>query len=364
MRIVILDGNTVNPGDLSWGALGEPGDLTVYDRTPDALIEERIAGAEIAFTNKTPLTRETISNAKSLRFIGVLATGYNTVDVRAARERGIPVRRLPKARLTQLAGPDHRGVAAEAASVEYAALADILAAAELAQQPPLILLLDGVEDPHNLGAIIRSAHCLGAHGVVIAKHRSAQLNQTVLRTSAGAAALLPVARVANLNQALQQLKDAGCWTVAVDMGGDDLWSGDLGGPLALVLGGEGSGISPLLKSNCDFCLSIPMSRGEIGSLNVSNAAAIVLAAAARQLRKSAWWQRQIAAGVCHYCGRKVGAAALTLDHVVPVARGGRSNKGNVVPACDACNKSKGVLTPAERILAELERDGAPLEEEW
>ncbi|NLF80223.1 MAG: 23S rRNA (guanosine(2251)-2'-O)-methyltransferase RlmB [Clostridia bacterium] len=204
--------------------------------------------------------------------------------LRLARERGIPVRRLPKARLTQLAGPDHRGVAAEAASVEYAALADILAAAELAQQPPLILLLDGVEDPHNLGAIIRSAHCLGAHGVVIAKHRSAQLNQTVLRTSAGAAALLPVARVANLNQALQQLKDAGCWTVAVDMGGDDLWSGDLGGPLALVLGGEGSGISPLLKSNCDFCLSIPMSRGEIGSLNVSNAAAIVLAAAARQLR--------------------------------------------------------------------------------
>jgi len=95
MRIVILDGNTVNPGDLSWGALGEPGDLTVYDRTPDALIEERIAGAEIAFTNKTPLTRETISNAKSLRFIGVLATGYNTVDVRAARERGIPVANVP-----------------------------------------------------------------------------------------------------------------------------------------------------------------------------------------------------------------------------------------------------------------------------
>lgn len=86
-------------------------------------------------------------------------------------------------------------------------------------------------------------------------------------------------------------------------------------------------------------------------------------AAARELRRSLWWQQQIAAGVCHYCGKKVGAAALTLDHVVPVARGGRSNKGNVVPACDACNKSKGVLTPAERILAELERDGAPLEEE-
>jgi len=202
--------------------------------------------------------------------------------LRLARERGIPVRRLPKARLNQIAGPDHRGIAAEIASVDYAELTDLLAAAEQAQQPPLILLLDGVEDPHNLGAIIRSAHCLGAHGIVIAKQRSAQLNETVLRTSAGAAALLPVARVANLNQALQKLKEAGCWAVAVDMGGEDLWSGDLSGPLALVLGGEGSGIAPLLKRNCDFCLSIPMSRAEIGSLNVSNAAAIVLAAAARQ----------------------------------------------------------------------------------
>lgn len=202
--------------------------------------------------------------------------------LRLARERGIPVRRLPKARLNQIAGDDHRGVAAEIASVEYAELADLLAAAADSQQPPLIVLLDGVEDPHNLGAIIRSAYCLGAHGVVIAKNRSAQLNQTVLRTSAGAAALLPVARVANLNQALQQLKDAGCWAVAVDMTGGGLWDSDLSGPLALVLGGEGAGISPLLKRNCDFIVSIPMSRNEIGSLNVSNAAAIILAEVARR----------------------------------------------------------------------------------
>jgi 23S rRNA (guanosine2251-2'-O)-methyltransferase len=201
-----------------------------------------------------------------------------------ARERGIPVRRLPKARLNQIAGDDHRGIAAEIASVEYAELTDLLAAASIAQQPPLIVVLDGVEDPHNLGAIIRSAHCLGAHGLVIAKNRSAQLNQTVLRTSAGAAALLPVARVANLSQALQQLKEAGCWAVAVDMAGDSLWDSDLSGPLVLVLGGEGTGISPLLRRNCDFCLSIPMSRSEIGSLNVSNAAAIVLAEAARRRR--------------------------------------------------------------------------------
>lgn len=202
--------------------------------------------------------------------------------LRLCCESNIPVRRLPKHKLSQLAGGDHRGIAAEIASVAYAEVVDLLEAAAKQGQAPLLVLLDGVEDPHNLGAIIRSAYCLGAHGVIIGSRRAAQLNQTVMKTSAGAAARLPVARVTNLNQTVDGLKKAGCWIAAVDMDGPSLWQSDLTGPVVLVLGGEGTGISPLLKRNCDIILSIPMRRAEIGSLNVSNAAAIILAEAARQ----------------------------------------------------------------------------------
>jgi len=196
--------------------------------------------------------------------------------LRLCRESNIPVRRLPKNKLSQLAGEDHRGIAAEIASAEYVEVADLLNIAAQQGEPPLLVLLDGVEDPHNLGAIIRSAYCLGAHGVIIGNRRSAQVNQTVMKTSAGAAARLPVARVTNLNQTLDELKKAGCWVAAVDMGGQSLWQSDLTGPLVLVFGGEGTGISTLVKRNCDLFLSIPMQRSEIGSLNVSNAAAIIL----------------------------------------------------------------------------------------
>lgn len=199
------------------------------------------------------------------------------------QERDIPCRQLPKQQLTALAGPDHRGVAAYPAAAAYVELEDILARASERGEHALIVLLDGVEDPHNLGAIIRSAHSLGAHGLVIGKRRSAALNATVMKTSAGAAAYLPVARVTNLNQALKQLQQAGCWAVAADMQGQPLWSLDLSGPLALVLGSEGQGIAPLLKQNCDYVAAIPM-QGEIGSLNVSNAAAILLYETLRQRR--------------------------------------------------------------------------------
>jgi 23S rRNA (guanosine2251-2'-O)-methyltransferase len=202
--------------------------------------------------------------------------------LRLCREYNVPVRRLPKHKLSQLAGEDHRGIAAEIASATYAEVSDLLDAAAKQDEPPLLILLDGVEDPHNLGAIIRSAYCLGAHGVIIGNRRSAQLTQTVMKTSAGAAARLPVARVTNLNQTLTELKEAGCWIAAVDMDGQNLWKSDLSGPLVLVLGGEGTGVSPLLKHNCDLTLAIPMCRGEIGSLNVSNAAAIILSEAAHQ----------------------------------------------------------------------------------
>ena len=202
--------------------------------------------------------------------------------LRLCRENHIPVRRLPRNKLNQLAGDDNRGVAAEAAAATYVELSDIIEAAAAKGEPLLVVLLDGVEDPHNLGAIIRSAYCLGAHGLVISSRRSAQLNQTVMKTSSGAAAFLPVARVANLNQALATLQEAGCWAVACDMDGQSLWHSDLTGPVALVLGNEGAGISPLLKKHCDFVVSIPMSANEVGSLNVSNAAAVMLCEVARQ----------------------------------------------------------------------------------
>ena len=205
--------------------------------------------------------------------------------LRLCREKHIPVRRLPRNKLNQLAGPDNRGIAAELAGMDYAELTDILRAAKEAGEAPFVVLLDGIEDPHNLGAIIRSAYCLGAHGVVIGSRRAAQVNETVMKTSAGAAALLPVARVGNLNQALAELKENGCWAAAVDMDGDTMWQTDLSGGLVLVMGGEGTGVSSLLKKNCDMVVSIPMSRSQIGSLNVSNAAAILLCEAARQRMK-------------------------------------------------------------------------------
>lgn len=206
---------------------------------------------------------------------------FSAAVFKLCQERGVPCRKLPKQQLVRFAGPEHRGVAAELAAVEYAALSDMLALAAARGEPPFLVLLDSVEDPHNLGAIIRSALVAGCHGVIIPKRRAAALNQTVLKTSAGAAAHLPVARVANLNQALDDLKQAGCWAVAADMDGAPMWETDLRGPLVLVLGSEGGGVSQLLKKNCDLVAAIPM-RGSLGSLNVSAAAAVLLFEAVRQ----------------------------------------------------------------------------------
>ena len=199
------------------------------------------------------------------------------------KELGVPCRKLPKDQLAKLAGSDHHGVAAEVAAQEYVELEDILALAESRGEAPLVVLLDGVEDPHNLGAIIRTALCAGAHGIVIGKHRAVSLNQTVMKTSAGAASHLPVARVTNINQALRTLKDAGCWICAADMDGETLWDLELSGPLALVMGGEGQGVSPLVKRNCDMVAALPMS-GPVGSLNVSVSAAVLLYEVLRQRR--------------------------------------------------------------------------------
>jgi 23S rRNA (guanosine2251-2'-O)-methyltransferase len=202
---------------------------------------------------------------------------------RLARERGAKVREAPRPRLDRLAGTDrHQGVVAVVADYAYHDLDHLLAAARAAGEPPLLVVLDGIEDPHNLGAVIRSAHALGAHGVVIPKDRAAGITAAVVKASAGAVEHCPVARVTNLSQALTELKEAGVWTVATDAGAaDSLADVDLAAPTAIVIGSEGSGVRPLVRRTCDRTARVPM-KGKVGSLNASAAAAIALYEAARQ----------------------------------------------------------------------------------
>jgi 23S rRNA (guanosine2251-2'-O)-methyltransferase len=202
---------------------------------------------------------------------------------RMARDRGAKVREAPRVRLDRLAGTDrHQGVVAVVADYRYHGLDEILERAAAAGEVPLLVALDGIEDPQNLGAIIRSAHALGAHGVVIPKDRAAAVTPAAAKASAGAVEHCPVARVTNLAQALERLKAAGVWTVATAADADrDLGALDLRVPTAMVLGAEGSGVRPLVLRTCDHVARIPM-KGKVGSLNASASAAIALYEAARQ----------------------------------------------------------------------------------
>ena len=176
----------------------------------------------------------------------------------------------------------HQGVIAVAAVREYSTVADILAIAAERGEAPLVVVCDEISDPHNLGAIIRTAECAGAHGVVIPKHRSAGITAVVEKTRAGAVEHMAVARVGNLAGALKELQEAGVWIFGTAADGDrSLWEADLKGPAALIIGSEGSGMSRLTRDSCDFLVSIPL-RGKVSSLNASNAAAVVLYEAVRQ----------------------------------------------------------------------------------
>ncbi len=204
---------------------------------------------------------------------------------RLARRAGAKVRGAPRPKLDRLAGTDrHQGVVAVVADFRYAELDDLLAAAAASGRPPLLVVLDGVEDPHNLGAIIRSAHALGAHGVVIPKDRVVGVTPAAAKASAGAVERCPVARVTNVAKTLEALKEAGVWSVALAADGDrPLAELDLKGPTALVLGSEGEGLRPLVRKTCDLSATIPMT-GELDSLSVSASAAVALYEAARQRR--------------------------------------------------------------------------------
>ena len=201
-----------------------------------------------------------------------------------AHDKNIPVQTVDRTVLDRAAyGGPHQGVVAHASDYEYSEVSDILELAAEKNEPPFIIILDGIEDPHNLGAIIRTADAAGAHGVIIPKRRAAAVTATAEKAAAGAASYVHVARVTNISQTIEELKKEGVWIAAVDMDGDIYTEADLTGPIAMVTGSEGSGISRLVKEKCDFCVSIPM-KGGVNSLNASNAAAVLMYEAVRQRR--------------------------------------------------------------------------------
>lgn len=201
---------------------------------------------------------------------------------REARKCDTIVNYVKKERLDQLSETGkHQGVIAVAASYEYASVEDILEKAREKGEPPFIFLLDNIEDPHNLGAMIRTANLSGAHGVIIPKRRAVGLTATVARTSAGALNYTPVAKVTNLKAVMEQLKKEGMWFVCADMDGTAYYDLNLKGSIGLVIGSEGDGVSRLVKENCDFVASIPM-KGDIDSLNASVAAGILAFEIAKQ----------------------------------------------------------------------------------
>ena len=201
---------------------------------------------------------------------------------REARKHDTIVKFVPKERLDSMSETGaHQGVIAQVAAYEYSTVEEILARAEEKGEPPFLILLDNVEDPHNLGAIIRTANLAGAHGVIIPKRRAVGLTSTVAKTSAGAINYTPVAKVTNIVRTIEELKEKGIWFVCADMGGETMYDLDLTGPMGLVIGNEGEGVSRLVREACDFTASIPM-KGDIDSLNASVAAGVLAYEIVRQ----------------------------------------------------------------------------------
>ncbi|MCH5261673.1 MAG: 23S rRNA (guanosine(2251)-2'-O)-methyltransferase RlmB [Lachnospiraceae bacterium] len=208
--------------------------------------------------------------------------GPITTIKREAAKHGSLIKYVTKERLDQMSETGkHQGVIAYAAAYAYAEVEDILGKAREKGEPPFVFLLDNIEDPHNLGAIIRTANLAGAHGVIIPKNRAVGLTATVAKASAGALNYTPVAKVTNLGQTIEELKKEGLWFVCADMGGTRMYDLDLKGPIGLVIGNEGSGVGRLVKEKCDFTAAIPM-HGDIDSLNASVAAGVLAYEIVRQ----------------------------------------------------------------------------------
>lgn len=204
--------------------------------------------------------------------------------VKKAKENGIVIQEVAKEKLDALSeGGNHQGVVAFVSAHEYVTVEQILKKAADRGEAPFVIICDKITDPHNLGAIIRTANCVGAHGVIIPKRGSVGVNSIVVKTSAGAAMYTPVAKVTNIANIIDELKKTGLWIAAADMDGEEMYKIDLKGALGIVIGSEGEGISRLVREKCDFIASIPMA-GEINSLNASVAAGVLMYEALRQRR--------------------------------------------------------------------------------
>lgn len=216
-------------------------------------------------------------------FVAEGAHGRMGEVLELARQAGVPVVRCDRRKLDAMSRTgNHQGVLAQTAAHGYASLDELFAAAEEKGEPPLFVICDGIEDPHNLGAILRSAEAAGAHGVIIPKRRAAGLTAVVARASAGAIEYIPVHKAGNLAAVVDALKARGVWVYGAEAGGTtELYQADFAGATALVIGSEGAGISRLIREKCDFIVSIPM-RGRVNSLNASNAAAVLLYEAVRR----------------------------------------------------------------------------------
>ena len=235
--------------------------------------------------------REAIKSGRSIDKIFVVkeADGSLREILGMARDAKVQIREVEKFKLDEMCLPfghggksgNHQGIVAQVPGVEYCDISDILAVAKERGEKPFIILLDGIEDPHNLGSIIRSAECAGAHGVIIPKRRSASVTAAASKSSAGAVEYMKVARVANLGGAIDRLKDEGLWIAGADMSGAPMGKCDLKGAIGLVIGSEGDGMSKLIREKCDFTVSIPMC-GHIDSLNAAVAAAILMFEKKRQ----------------------------------------------------------------------------------
>ena len=295
------DKKRYNDGERSYGKKKAYGDKP-YERKPADARRERPAEPEETMqqggADETPYlligrnaVREAIKNGRSIDRILVTKEQDGSLGeiVRMARDRNLVLRETDRRKLDELCMPfghggktaNHQGVVAYAAGVEYCTVGDILKSAREKGEDPFVIVLDGIEDPHNLGSIIRSAECAGAHGVVIGKRRSASVTAAAVKAAAGATEYMKVARVVNISGAIEELKRAKLWVAGADMHGTDMTKQGLNGPLALVIGSEGDGLSKLVRESCDFLVSIPM-KGHIDSLNAGVAAAVLMFEKRRQ----------------------------------------------------------------------------------
>lgn len=223
---------------------------------------------------------EALRSGKDIDKIYVLrGEGHKSLGkaIRMAKDKKIPVVEADKRKLDEMSETKtHQGIIACLSPIKYSSLSDIVNLAKEKNEPLFVIVLDGIEDPHNLGAIIRTANACGAHGVIIPKHRSTYVTSTVVKTSAGACFYTPICRVTNLASSIRELKNEGVWFYGADMRGEkNVFETDYSGSVGIIIGNEGKGISPVIKKECDFTLNIPM-QGEIESLNASVSAGIIM----------------------------------------------------------------------------------------